>query len=251
MPDTTKINFYLQPIYNSKKHCFSDLEVLARFPMESGLETDVENSIAQAEQDGSIAGIDLAALKFACDKFPELKKYGIESIHVNLSPVTCAVPSLGRQIKQILDQTDTDPQNICIELTESNFSGNLAALLAVADMLIQFRFQLALDDVGKGESDFERIIHLPISHMKLDKSMAFHLDFNERIPRLISSLVQFTDASGMTITAEGVENAEVAEKLIALGCHYLQGYYFSKPLSYEQLLSWLSYHDLASPCFQH
>lgn len=240
MLNTTKMTFCFQPIYDCQRKCFTKIELLARFLPKYGVGvTDTEDFISQAERDGSIAEIDLASLEFACSILPTLRKYNIEMIHVNLSPTTCASPLFVDQIHQIISHTKITPQNICIELTETNFSGKFTSLIDITEALVQLQFKLALDDVGKGDSGFDRILQLPISHLKLDKSLALQMESNERISSLISGLIQFADSSNITVTAEGVETAQIAQKLVSLGCHYLQGYYYSKPLSYEQLLQWL------------
>lgn len=240
MLNTTKIIFYFQPIYDCRRKCFTKVELLARFlPTYGIMVTDTEEVISQAEKDGSIADIDLASLEFACNTLPILKKYGIEMIHVNLSPTTCTSPLLIDQIHKIVTYTKIPPQNICIELTETNFSGKFTSLIGIAEALVQLQFKLALDDVGKGASGFDRILQLPISHFKLDKSMALQFETNIRISSLISGLIQFANSSNITVTAEGIETAQMAEKMASLGCHYLQGYYYSKPLSYEDFIRWL------------
>ena len=252
MLNTTKMIFYFQPIYDCRQQRFSKLELLARFfPKYDVVATDTEEFISKAEKDGSISKIDLASLEFACNIFPCLKKYGIEMIHVNLSPATCTSPLLVEQIHKIVTSAKISPQNICIELTETNFSGNFTSLIDIAETLVHLKFTLALDDVGKGESGFDRILHLPISHFKLDKSMALQMETNNRISSLIGSLIQFANSSGMTVTAEGVETKQIAEKLIALGCHYLQGYYYAKPLSFEKLLQWLPSVSISDSIFQN
>lgn len=240
--DTTNLTFYFQPIYDLRKNCFSKLELLTRFSPQNNQATNTEEIIAQAEHDGNVIEIDLAALEFACTMLPALKQLdiGIETIHVNISPVTCSSPLLFDSIRQILDRTGITPSDICIELTETNFSGSLNFLVQVMETLRQLHFCLALDDVGKGESGFDRMLYLPFTHFKLDKSIALQLHSNERIPALISSLVHFADQNGMTVTAEGVETAQTAAQLYRLGCHYLQGYYYAKPMPYDHLISWLT-----------
>lgn len=240
MLNTTKITFYFQPIYDCRRKCFTKAELLARFlPTYGTMVADTEKVISQAEKDGSITEIDLASLEFACNTLPILQKYGIEMIHVNLSPTTCTSPLLIEQIHKIVTRTEISPQNICIELTETNFSGKFTSLIDIAEALVQLHFKLALDDVGKGDSGFDRILQLPISHFKLDKSMALQFESNIRISSLISGLIQFANSSNITVTAEGVESAQIAEKMASLGCHFLQGYYYSKPLSYEDFIQWL------------
>lgn len=250
MLNTTKITFYFQPIYDCRRKCFTKVELLARFlPTYGIMVADTEKVISQAEKNGSITEIDLASLEFACNTLPILQKYGIEMIHVNLSPTTCTSPLLIDQIYKIVTHTESSPKNICIELTETNFSGTFTSLIDIAEALVQLHFKLALDDVGKGDSGFDRILQLPISHFKLDKSMALQFESNIRIPSLISGLIQFANSSDITVTAEGVESAQIAEKMASLGCHFLQGYYYSKPLSYKDFIQWLPLvSDSASTC---
>ena len=90
--------------------------------------------------------------------------------------------------------------------------------------------QLHIDDFGTGYSSLSYLQHLPTDTLKIDRSFIDRLCLNHEGEELVRTIVAMAHNLGMKVVAEGVETAEQLGLLVALGCEYVQGYYFSKPL---------------------
>ena len=96
-------------------------------------------------------------------------------------------------------------------------------------------FQFALDDYGSGYSNLTRVKHYPFINIKLDMEVVW--DYFRDKDVLLPAIVKAFKQLNLTITAEGIETKEMAESMKAIGCDYLQGYYFSQPLPVEEFLA--------------
>ena len=97
-------------------------------------------------------------------------------------------------------------------------------------------FQIAIDDFGTGYSSFKHLEKLPVNIIKIDQSFTRSIH-NVKTKAIVQSIISLAHNLKLTVLAEGVEDNQQAISLKELDCHYLQGYYFGKPLSIDQLLS--------------
>ena len=133
------------------------------------------------------------------------------------------------------------PHRLCLEITETALMDaeddrqrGPTTLRTLADRGIG----IAVDDFGTGYSNLARLRHLPAAALKIDASFVADLDTPEGdafAESVITSLVALAHASGMTVTAEGVETAEQAHRLSGLGVDYAQGFHYSRPVAAEQV----------------
>jgi EAL domain-containing protein (putative c-di-GMP-specific phosphodiesterase class I) len=93
-----------------------------------------------------------------------------------------------------------------------------------------------LDDYGSGYSNMNYLLTLPFKMVKIDKNIVWSAYGNLRTQTALAATIKMIHELGMTVLAEGVETQEQCEWLSQLGCDYLQGYYFSKPLKKEDFL---------------
>ena len=105
-------------------------------------------------------------------------------------------------------------------------------------LLISHGYDFSLDDYGSGFSNIMRVKHLPFNNIKIDMQIVWE-HFKSPDTFLQSAITLFTER-GLTVTAEGVETKEMADALEAMGCTYLQGYYFSKPVPAQKFLELIS-----------
>jgi EAL domain-containing protein (putative c-di-GMP-specific phosphodiesterase class I) len=92
-----------------------------------------------------------------------------------------------------------------------------------------------MDDFGTGYSSLEYLRRLPLAQIKIDRSFIMEMRQNEKNMALVKTMLSLGEAFGFEVVAEGVEEREDIEILKELGCHYFQGYYFSRPLPSEEL----------------
>ena len=98
-------------------------------------------------------------------------------------------------------------------------------------------FQFSLDDFGSGFSNFTRLKSCPFKNVKFDMSIVW--DYIKNQDKILPALVKTFKEMNFTVTAEGVETRETVDSLKAVGCDYLQGYYFSKPVPCEEFLEFM------------
>jgi EAL domain-containing protein (putative c-di-GMP-specific phosphodiesterase class I) len=160
-------------------------------------------------------------------------------------PVPVAVNVSGANLRSIEypDHVESllgglEPGSLVFEVTESVATGNPI----VADILTRLRlkgFALSIDDFGTGYSSLEALRRMPFSSIKVDQTFVADLASSKDSLAIVNSVVALARSMNLSSIAEGVETADVAQHLIALGVDELQGYHFSRPISFQQLVLWL------------
>ncbi|EKO3664021.1 EAL domain-containing protein, partial [Vibrio metschnikovii] len=129
------------------------------------------------------------------------------------------------------DAAGVCPSSIVLELTETVIlDGNRHALNQL-NTLSKMGFQLSLDDFGAGLSSIYSFFDLPLNQIKIDRTMALKTLTNAASEEYLRFIVQLCRSRGMDIVIEGIENSAMQQKFCQMGVNYLQGYWFSKPLS--------------------
>jgi diguanylate cyclase len=188
--------------------------------------------IATAEETGLILPIGAWVLEEACRyarRWP-----GIVTA-VNLSPRQSAHPDLIDVVAGALERTGVDPASILLEVVESSVTDDLERSAGVLRRLEALGVRIALDDFGTGPSSLRALQRLPVSDVKVDRSLVDRLPEDAQAVALMGAIVSLAHALGLRTAAEGVETAEQAETLRALGCDMAQGFYFHRPLAAEEL----------------
>ena len=231
---------WYQPIYHVGKKRITEVEILLRVSDGDAGFFDTEHYVQQAEQSGDLGQIDWWMFCQACHAFPELNRYGIEKININLSPSTCMEPGLARKVGTALITGGVRPGQICMEVSESAGLPDETSFLQTVRELYDIGISIAIDDFGKGYSGLLRLLRMPFHVIKLDKELVWAMD-NQRLakPR-VRNIIDFAGANHFQVTAEGVETIRTARSLAEMGCHYLQGYLISRPLPFEELLLFLN-----------
>lgn len=157
----------------------------------------------------------------------------------NLQTSQLAGGQLTQRVKSILDQFDLPGSGLTFELTEG---GLLEASAASLETLVRLRMmgcQLSIDDFGAGYSSMQRLCQLPFNEIKLDTEFVRTLQ-EQRCQTIISSILALGDSLGMSVVVEGIETLEQRDKLLDMGCSRGQGFFYARPMSDADLLSWLT-----------
>jgi EAL domain-containing protein (putative c-di-GMP-specific phosphodiesterase class I) len=109
----------------------------------------------------------------------------------------------------------------------------------VLDKLSAMGIRLAIDDFGTGYSSLAYLKRLPVDEIKIDRSFVMHMGEDEDNATIVRSTIDLGQNLGLQVVAEGVETAEIWEKLNSLGCNIAQGYYLSRPVPADDLRDWL------------
>ena len=137
---------------------------------------------------------------------------------------------------------DVPPEKINFEITETAVENSLDIMVENLNLLSKEGITFSLDDYGTGYSNIKRIITLPLSIAKLDKSFIDEIhDPDHQV--IVTNTVKMLKELNLKIVSEGVETESQLQFLNELGCDYIQGYYFSKPLPEEEFVSFIKEHN--------
>ena len=168
-----------------------------------------------------------------------LKEFGNMHYAVNLSPYNLLESDFTEFMKESLRQYGIRAESITLEITETGMTLDRNLSHKVMDELAQIGFSLAVDDFGIGYTSLSYLQGLPLHEIKIDRSFITGIDEKYNNSVIVKSLILLGQSLGMYITAEGVETEEEIEVLKNYGCNLVQGYYYSKPLPFDDFTEYL------------
>jgi diguanylate cyclase len=194
------------------------------------------NFIAIAEETGLIEGLGRWVLQQVCRDLKRLSASGTElpRIAINLSARQFRQADLVDQYRAAIEETGIDPARIELELTESTIMRDTDIAVAMFQQLHALGVRLAIDDFGTGYSSLNNLKHFPIDTLKVDRSFVRDIPADKDDAAIVTAIVAMAKSLQLEVVAEGVESSEQLEFLRRLGCEIVQGYYFSKPLPFEE-----------------
>ena len=154
---------------------------------------------------------------------------------VNLSPLHFKSENLVERLSLIVRQNGGNPKNIQLEVTERLLLDDTDTVQATIAALRSAGFGIVLDDFGTGYSSLSYLKKFAVDKIKIDQSFIRNLNLKDESASIILAVLALGRAMGLTVTAEGVETKEQREFLVAAGCTELQGYFFSKPVPFDQI----------------
>jgi diguanylate cyclase (GGDEF)-like protein/PAS domain S-box-containing protein len=196
--------------------------------------------IRLAEDTGSIVDIGLWVVEEACRAGHRMREAGAVAelvMNVNVAARQIAEPDFAEAVGAILGRTATNPETLCLELTETTLIEELPANEAMLVGLKRLGIHLAMDDFGTGYSSLAYLRRLPIDVLKLDRSFVCELDDDAGGAPVLRAAVAIAQALSIQVVAEGIERPEQAAVLSGLGYVCGQGYHFARPLPEDQLIA--------------
>jgi len=222
------ILLYFQPIYNVEKNGFTCAEVLSRILDKKGEIISPSIFIPVAESNGLICGFGYSILEKTC-RFINKTLCEI-NFSINISPIQLLECDFADKVINIINKYGISPSQITLEITESVEYELTECIINNINKLAKFGVSFSLDDMGKGSSDLFKVSILPLNAIKIDKMYIENIESNISLQILIKNIILYANSKNMYVVAEGVETIGQKIMLESLKCHYLQGYYFSKPL---------------------
>ncbi|WP_374256640.1 putative bifunctional diguanylate cyclase/phosphodiesterase [Aquabacterium sp.] len=194
--------------------------------------------IPLAEESHLIEDIGLWMLDAACQQMADWRAQGapMARVSVNVSPRQLATGQLVEQVQAALQRHQLPATSLELEVTESLLVGDARQACQQLAALRSLGVMIALDDFGTGYSSLAILRQLPVDIMKVDRAFVKDLGQDEGALAVTQAIVGMAQSLGLHIVAEGMETAEQARILIKLGCHELQGFYFSRPVTSETLI---------------
>lgn len=229
------VELFLQPVMDAKTSKLQGAEALARIRNGLGELIPPVDFIPIAEKNGRINILGEQMFEKACQFIHtyDTEAMGLSWINVNLSPIQLMNHDLCSRFSEILKKYDVPADKIHLEITEESMI-DYDLLYSQMELMRKAGFLFVLDDYGKGYSNVSRMKRCPFINIKLD--MEFVWDYFNSRDKILPTMVQTIKEMGFTITAEGIENQEMATEIKDIGCDYLQGYCFSQPIPVEKFI---------------
>lgn len=230
---------HYQPIVASESGTIVGFEALARWPLEDGTMISPVEFIPIAEETGLINELGLWILREACRQLLEWQlafpSHRDLFVSVNVSGKQLLQEDLFNKIETILDGLEFDPENLRLEITESNLMINSSANNTLLNKFWDRGYRFYIDDFGTGYSSLSYLHSFPFQALKIDRSFVTNLDHGREHINMIETIVAIAHNFNMEVVAEGVETIEQQKLLHQLGCERLQGFLFSKPLPADEV----------------
>lgn len=189
-----------------------------------------------AEESGRIIKIARILTEKVIRQMDEWRSHGIPlyKVSINYSYGQISDDTYVDFLEELLEQYAIPPELVCIEVTESLFVSNKDTVTQLLNKIVKKGITLALDDFGTGYSSLSYLTFLPIHVVKIDKSLVDNYLSGNR-ESFIKNIVRLVHSLEMKLTVEGVEHEWQNEKLRNFHCDYIQGYYYSKPISGREI----------------
>lgn len=237
--DNDKLDVYYQPKYDTISKKIIGAEALLRFKDSDGTMISPAIFVPIAEESGFVTMIDDYVLKKVCIDINYLKEKGFEiPISINLSRKKLENGNFVKKYLEIMKNLNVCVNDIEIEITEGTILSDNKAIKRSVKSLKKHGFNILVDDFGTGYSSISILKDLDIDEIKIDRS--FIIDNSEKGREIIKYVFNLALALNVKTTAEGVETEEQYNLVKSFKCNTIQGYYFSKPIPFNDFIIELS-----------
>lgn len=228
--------FHFQPIYNAQNLKVSSLEALIRIQHPTRDIIYPGYFINTLENSSLLKDFEIILFELAIEHLINLHSLSEDSKY-NIA-INVSVNSFKN--KSILELTRLVPERLVgflnIEITERVFAENSEKIINTLHELKKNGFTLEIDDFGTGYSSLGYIDRVPADYLKIDMSFVWKMNSCKKTYSIVKTIINLAKELGIKTIAEGVETKEQFDSLKELGCDFMQGYYFCKPLPYDELV---------------
>ena len=245
----SKGEFYLvyQPLINVETGNINGVEALIRWKNKSLGTVGPQEFIPIAEDLGLISQIGMWVLENSIQELCMIKRlYAdtniLDDFHmaINISACQLVSSNITTFIESLLNRYNINPSEIVLEVTETALMKNFDIAKDALNDLSRLKVGIAIDDFGTGYSSLSYLKSLPFTSLKIDQSFVRDVTTNASDAAIVETIIQMGEILNLSIIAEGVETLEQYEFLQQHDCHYAQGYYFAKPLPFNDLITLLN-----------
>ncbi|MGB3367099.1 MAG: GGDEF domain-containing phosphodiesterase, partial [Acidaminobacteraceae bacterium] len=235
--DQGELEVYYQPQNDAFTHEIRGIEALVRWnhPLYGVVTPDL--FIPIAEHTGLIMEIGGWVLDQSCKDFKKLREISsnLTSIGVNLSVNQIISHSLVKQVERTLSKNGVSPKHLELEITESFLLNDKYYILKILDELKALNVRIAVDDFGTDYSSLRYLKQLPLDRIKIAKDFVDGIGNSNTDEAIIAAIIFLGEKLNLNLIAEGVESREQLDFLSELGCEEIQGFYFHKPMRFNEL----------------
>lgn len=233
--ERNEFKLYYQPIVSLNAPEIEEFEALIRWQHPDKGFIPPNDFIYIAEETGLIIPIGEWVLQESCRRIRDWQKqFGYDrhlAVSVNLSAKQLMHPNLIKQIRKVLKETNLCPSCLKLEVTESMVMDNAELALEVLTEICALGVRLSTDDFGTGYSSLSYLNRFPFERLKIDRSFVGKMDTDAKSEEIVRTIIKLAENLNLEVVAEGIENEHQFSRLRELGCHYGQGYLFSRPVS--------------------
>ena len=238
-----EFELYYQPQIDSHSGQVIGVEALLRWNSVAG-QIPPGKFIPIIEELGMFLELDAWVLRQACRQRQQWLRQGVDCgrVAVNISALQFSKGDLYTLVKEVLAETGLAAHYLELEITEGCFIEHLSKASEALRHLKALGVHIALDDFGTGYSALSYLTQLPIDVLKIDGSFIAKVPHEPRDSQIVSTVIAMGKSLELELLAEGVEQTEQLEFLLAKGCRQIQGYLISQPMPAEQLVNFLKLH---------
>lgn len=234
---------WFQPIFDIVSGQIESVEALARWSNGLGRQIEPDVFIPLAEQCGLISELGRQLLRKALRQSKEWVGTGlVPKLNFNVSPLELLHDGCAEGILRILDEEAFSAGHLVLEITEGAVLQNVGGAVKVMNRLRRHGIAFALDDFGSGYSNLSSLRRLPISFLKMDRSLVVDLERDDAAKIIIRNVIKLCHDMGIRSVGEGVETTEQLHFLREVGCDAAQGYLCGRPGSAEDVAATLLQH---------
>ncbi len=230
-----KIFYHLQPQYDID-HKLRGFEALARMRDDDGSYISPVDFIPVAEKTGLVDRIDMKVYEMAVDFIAKvIAETGRHiTISVNVSVRHLMKNNFIEEIRRVLEERNVSADHIEIEITESIMIDSAEKALERIEQLKAMGMKVAIDDFGTGYSSLSYLNSFPSDLLKIDKSFIDKMNLSDSSRQYVAMIISIGHTLDLKVISEGVESADQVDVLKDIGCDYIQGFVWGKPMPPEE-----------------
>lgn len=227
---------YMQPKYRIKDCKLIGAEALVRWNHPQwGFQSPAE-FIPLFEKNGFITKLDQFVWERVCCLQEQWKNRGLSPVpvSVNVSRADIYNVELSKVLTELVQKYNIPPSCVHLEITESAYTQDPAQIIDTVGQLRDLGFVIEMDDFGSGYSSLNMFNQMPMDILKLDMKFIQNVTAKPDNKGLLQFVIDLARWMKLQVVAEGVETREQLDCLAEVGCDYVQGYYFAKPMPYSE-----------------
>lgn len=237
--DNKQLTAHYQPISSADTLEIIGVEALVRWQHPTRGLLPPSHFLPLIAELGLLSRLGKFMMRQACHDLSALLKEGVDLkwVSINLAAEQLYDSGLVSEIEVLLDEFDLTSSSIELEIVEELISQDSEMVRSQLLALSNIGVNLSIDDFGTGFSSLSRLKNLPVSKLKIDKSFVDGLPDSADDQCIALSIIGLAKGMNLSLVAEGVETKPQSDWLIKHRCDYIQGYFYSKPVSFDVLKS--------------
>ncbi|MDH2435208.1 EAL domain-containing protein [Pokkaliibacter sp. MBI-7] len=241
--DNGQYEVFYQAKVDARQHRVVGVEALLRLRGSDQSLISPAEFIPLAEETGLIVPIGRWVLLQACQDAHSWHQAGFDmKVSINISAVQFREPNFHEDVDNILRITNIDSSQVELEITESVLAKDTQGSRLMLLELKKLRLQISIDDFGTGYSSLSYLKRFPLDVLKIDQSFIRDMLKDPSDATIVATIINLARSLGLSTVAEGVETEAHVDALLNMGCDVMQGYYYCRPMPYQQMCGFLKEH---------